>query len=728
MSAGIRAGHALARTRKLVVAAALGLSLATVATSAAASPGTAADGSSMSTTVVNGDTHGATIRFDVNGNAIDAHDGEIQRFGNRYYLYGTSYGCGYVRLERPATPWCGYRVYSSPDLAHWTDEGPLFDATTAAWQARCNSATLSCYRPHVAYSAVSRKYVLWVNTYEVPVHFHVLTSDSPNGPFQEQPDLPKLALNGGGDMDLFVDDDGSAYLAYTLTGNGYDIAVERLDETYTTGTGAYTRLEVRNTEAPSLFRRGPTYYLTLSDPNCAYCSGTGASYLTAPSPLGPWTGAMRGDAPIIDGQLKLADLGTVSKPGLDWTEYTLDLSVTPLQTGGGGAYAQAGWFFRAQDTRNGYAWLIGNYPHPGATGGNLTKVVYVNGQPTKVTVLKLPFPIVGGQRYQVRTEVLGSTFRTWVDGVLVDTTTDSTYATGRVGLRETTGESGLFDNVSVAAPDGTLLFEEAFAGDTAQWIGLEPRKRGFPISEDSCGGQPADVAVLPAPGGRTYLFQSDRWNNGDQNEALATHYWEPLRFRADGSIEPLTCGATYNLTLAGLKQGSDRSPADLDQSTGSAGFRAFCDTKGALRRAQTFIAGRSGVLSHVAYTSFQDNHPNGPLTVSITALGPDGTPGDVLWTGTRAVDDLSWAPAEVAVEPDIAVTAGTSYAVVVSAPTLTRGCYGMAYAPDDPYAGGVALVSTDGGNSWRVEQGRDLKLETSVRVESATGTVPAAAP
>ena len=128
------------------------------------------------------------------------------------------------------------------------------------------------------------------------------------------------------------------------------------------------------------------------------------------------------------------------------------------------------------------------------------------------------------------------------------------------------------------------------------------------------------------------------------------------------------------------------------------------------------------MLSRVAYTSFQDNHPNGPLTVAITTLGPDGIPGQVLWTGTREVGDLSWAPAEVAVEPDVPVAAGTSYAVVVSAPTLTKGCYGMAYAPDGPYAGGTALVSTDGGTSWRVEQGRDLKLETSVRAGSATAT------
>ena len=39
-----------------------------------------------------------------------------------------------------------------------------------------------------------------------------------------------------------------------------------------------------------MFRRGSDYYITLSDPQCAYCAGTGTAYLRAKSPLGPWRG------------------------------------------------------------------------------------------------------------------------------------------------------------------------------------------------------------------------------------------------------------------------------------------------------------------------------------------------------------------------------------------------------------------------------------------------------
>src|SRR5262245_3583848 len=53
-------------------------------------------------------------RFDTAGDAVDAHDGQIAQFGGAYYLYGTSYDCGYQwRFNRD---FCGFKVYSSPDL------------------------------------------------------------------------------------------------------------------------------------------------------------------------------------------------------------------------------------------------------------------------------------------------------------------------------------------------------------------------------------------------------------------------------------------------------------------------------------------------------------------------------------------------------------------------------------------------------------------------------------
>jgi len=82
------------------------------------------------------------------------------------------------------------------------------------------------------------------------------------------------------------------------------------------------------------------------------------------------------------------------------------------------------------------------------------------------------------------------------------------------------------------------------------------------------------------------------------------------------------------------------------------------------------------------------------------------------------VEETRWAPSELVLEAGVPVVAGRRYALVISAPASTVRGYGMAYSDADPYPRGGALVSSDGGATWREEAGRDLKFETSV--EEAT--------
>ncbi len=276
---------------------------ALTAVSAAAAgnrPSAATPAAAYTTTVTNFDAGGnQTVRFDTDGNAVDAHDGMIALFGGTYYLYGTAYNCGFSWLTA-GTPFCGFKVYSSTDLVHWTDRGLLFDSTSSVWQTRCNGSTYGCFRPHVVYDAGTGMYALWVNVYDNSVEYRVFTSSSPTGPFTEQT-VPTLAVNnnapaGGvnnGDETVFTDDDGTAYIVYTDWRSSGDLVVERLNASDLSGTGSYTRLGQSATEAPALFKRNGVYYLTYSDPNCGYCSGTGTSYRTASSPLGPWSAATK---------------------------------------------------------------------------------------------------------------------------------------------------------------------------------------------------------------------------------------------------------------------------------------------------------------------------------------------------------------------------------------------------------------------------------------------------
>ena len=90
-------------------------------------------------------------RRDIEGKIVDAHDGCLHKFGDRYYLYGTAYGKtdGFGKTNR-------YRCYSSPDLVSWKLEGNLLPHQTAGIY----------YRPYVIYNAKTRKYVLWYIWYQ----------------------------------------------------------------------------------------------------------------------------------------------------------------------------------------------------------------------------------------------------------------------------------------------------------------------------------------------------------------------------------------------------------------------------------------------------------------------------------------------------------------------------------------------------------------------------------
>src|ERR1700737_1513920 len=86
---------------------------------------TPASAAGVTSTITNFDASGHQItRYDTNGNAVDAHDGIIALFGSTYYLYGTSYNCGFTWLAA-GTAFCGFKVYTSTDLVHWTDRGWL---------------------------------------------------------------------------------------------------------------------------------------------------------------------------------------------------------------------------------------------------------------------------------------------------------------------------------------------------------------------------------------------------------------------------------------------------------------------------------------------------------------------------------------------------------------------------------------------------------------------------
>ncbi|GAB3752163.1 hypothetical protein GCM10028817_16250 [Spirosoma pomorum] len=428
------------------------------------------------------------------GDAIDAHDGEIAYFDGTYYLYGTSYDCGFEWQNKQA-PFCGFKVYASPDLINWTDRGYLFDAKTPVWQSRCNGNTYGCFRPHVIYNQQTKQYVLWINVYDNRVGFRVFTSSAPTGPFTEVAE-PTLAVNStspvaglnNGDHDTFVDEDGTAYLAYTDWRAKGAIVIEKLTADYLSGTGQHINAVTKDkTEAPGLFKRRGLYYITYSDPNCGYCSGTGTAYRTARSPLGPWSEGRR-------------------------------------------------------------------------------------------------------------------------------------------------------------------------------------------ISDNSCGGQPSFVSTIKLGRDSLFLYGSDLWNNAARNEALANYYWTPLEFDADGSIKPIDCSKTPELTI---RRGS--TPELRRSSAPGPLYSIRCAITGTHSEQQVFQASQTGQLKSLSITAYKRDNPNAPLLLTLYALDGAASAATPLYKGTLPADILSWSPKSRLVHPNVRVQAGKEYTLQISS-TTSAGCYGLAYA------------------------------------------------
>jgi hypothetical protein len=229
-------------------------------------------------------------------------------------------------------------------LVNWTDNGYLFDASTPAWQANCAPPRFGCYRPHVLYNSSTAKYVLWINSYDSASGYHVFTASSPAGPYAEQaqPVLANMGTPGSfvnGDFDLFMDEDGSAYINYSFINvptpagqPNHILRVQKLNSSYTSGVGPATSTGASGAEAISLFRKNGSYYMVYG-PLCAYCGGTSTLYQTAKVVLGTWSSAKRlnpnscGGQPSFVGQLPTAAGGSTYVYGSDLWHTT---SSTPI--------------------------------------------------------------------------------------------------------------------------------------------------------------------------------------------------------------------------------------------------------------------------------------------------------------------------------------------------------------------------------------------------------------
>ena len=641
---------------------------------------------------------GQVVRFDVRSNAVDAHDGEIRFFGDAYYLYGTSYDCGYQWLYNG--PFCGFKVYSSTDLIHWVDRGFLFDVAASPWgaspwQARCSGSTsYGCYRPHVVYNQRTGRYVLWINDYSTPVNFRVLESAQPTGPFVEV-SLPVLAINQGrssgvtnGDENLFVDADGTAYIVYTDWVAGGDIVVEKLDARYGSGTGQYARVGLVSTEAPSLFKRGGLYYLTYSDPNCGYCA-TGTSYKTASSPLGPWSAAVKFTTDSCGGQP--AHVAEVSTPAGPLYMYQSDLWHDRFHNQGPANYFWAPLGFNADGSVQPLS-CVGSFPLTlsGGTPGrqqpsaNLDQWDGVDG------------------------------FSSWCDigGYATLTQRVQTFVPARTGvlsgLSVTTFQGGSLAGGGV--PDADLFIDVVDVDGSGRPLEILSRSV---VAASTIGYSPRNVTVQPG----IQVIDGKRY--GIHVHSPTTQGCYGMAYSDDAPYAPGQ--EYYSLWNSGsFTLEANRSlkfetavvagPVAIDQHNGAAAFSNYSDVFASVWRLQTFRLS-STTLARADLWTYRAGNPTDALTMRIVALDERDNPAAILYETTVAVPAT---PGWVTIYPNLTdLAAGRHYGIQWLAPRIfdnTSGAYGWAYNDANVYPDGVERYSYDSGTTWTTETGRSVKF------------------
>jgi len=269
---------------------------------------------------------------DDQGKHINAHGGGILFHNGVYYWYGEHK----VEGELGNTAQVGVGCYSSKDLYHWKNEGI---ALKVVENDSTHDIAKGCIleRPKVIYNAKTGKFVMWFHLELLDKGYDearsgVAVSDKPAGPFtfvksfrpnagfwpvnvrpyhlKAVSDTIKSHYCGGKgclpahpdslnllgrdfkngqmarDMNLFVDDNGSAYHLYSSEENS-TLHISRLSDDYLSYAGKYIRIfSDRYMEAPAMFKHKGKYYLFASD--CTGWTPNAARSSVADSVFGNW--------------------------------------------------------------------------------------------------------------------------------------------------------------------------------------------------------------------------------------------------------------------------------------------------------------------------------------------------------------------------------------------------------------------------------------------------------
>ena len=242
------------------------------ATGGAGTGGAAGAGSGGTAAAVGGDTGWVTVHndffwYDVSGNRINVRSGTLRKFGELWYWYGAANGL------RDQT------CYTSPDLIHWTSKGVVLHLT------------VETNRMDVLYNAATQTYVMFMKYNGNGASLGIATASVPEGPytFMSQTMVDNARM---GDMSVFQDDDGQAYLAYVswaISTNGSH-GIYRMSPDYLKLDKRIAYWMSGGREATHIFKRDGVYYYGTSQ--TAGIDPSATQYYMASSLSGPWAASV----------------------------------------------------------------------------------------------------------------------------------------------------------------------------------------------------------------------------------------------------------------------------------------------------------------------------------------------------------------------------------------------------------------------------------------------------
>ncbi len=173
-----------------------------------------------------------------------------------------------------------WRLYTSTDMANWTDHGAVASLATFPWAVQSNDA----WAPQVI--ARDGKFYLYVPI-SVPGWpknvIAVGVADTPTGPFKDSLGHPLIekAIDNI-DPTVFIDDDGQAYL-YWGNPNLWYVKLNR-DMTSYSGKPVKVESKPQNYQEGPWFYKHNRYYMAYA----SHCCPEGIGYAMSDNATGPW--------------------------------------------------------------------------------------------------------------------------------------------------------------------------------------------------------------------------------------------------------------------------------------------------------------------------------------------------------------------------------------------------------------------------------------------------------